>query len=98
MMVSKEMDNVWVITGSIFDDEIEKLASGVEIPDAFFKIVAYDSPSFIAYIIPQGVIGDEKCEQFRVSVDSVESVTGIDFFWELNDVLEDSLEAINVNE
>ena len=76
------------------DDEIEKLASGVEIPDAFYKIIADDSPSFKAYIIPQDVAGSEIIEQFVVSVDSIESVTQIDFFWELDDVLEDSLERI----
>jgi endonuclease G len=88
------MDEVWVVTGPIFDDDIEKLASGVEIPDAFYKIIADDRPSFRAYIIPQGVAGSEKIEQFIVTVDSIESVTHLDFFWELDDALEDSLERI----
>jgi len=88
------MDEVWVVTGPIFDDDIEKLASGVEIPDAFYKIIADDSPSFKAYIIPQDVAGSEMLEQFIVSVDSIESVTDIDFFWEFDDALEDSLERV----
>jgi len=92
--IAKDMGEVWVVTGPIFDDNIEKLASGVEIPDAFYKIIADNSPSFKAYIIPQDVAGSEKIEQFVVSVDSIESVTHIDFFWELDDVLEDSLERI----
>jgi len=94
MKIAKDMDEVWVVTGPIFDNDIEKLASGVEIPDAFYKIIADDSPSFRAYIIPQDVVGSEKIEQFVVSVDSIENVTHIDFFWELDDALEDSLEAV----
>ena len=57
--IAKDMDEVWVVTGPIFDDDIEKLVSGVEIPDAFYKIIADDRPSFRAYIIPQDVAGSK---------------------------------------
>ena len=44
--IAKDMEEVWVVTGPIFDDDIEKLVSGVEIPDAFYKIIADDSPRY----------------------------------------------------
>ncbi len=94
---ANELDTVWVVTGPIFDDHIDTLASGVEIPDAFFKIVRDRNNNMLPFIVPQDVTGDEKCYEFIVSVDSIESVTGIDFFHELEDSLEDRLEAIIPN-
>lgn len=32
-------EEVWVITGPIYDAEVELLGSGVEIPNEFFKII-----------------------------------------------------------
>ncbi len=91
---ANELDTIWVVTGPIFDDHLDTLDSGVEIPDAFFKIVRDKDNNMLPFIMPQNVTGDENCYEFIVSVDSIESVTGIDFYWELEDSLEDSLEAI----
>ncbi|MDP8237883.1 MAG: DNA/RNA non-specific endonuclease [Candidatus Hatepunaea meridiana] len=87
----------WIVTGPVFDDNRENLASGVEIPNAFYKIVVDEwngKPRMLAFLIPQDVSKNAWFSHFRVSVDSIESVTSIDFFSELEDSLEDSLEAI----
>ena len=45
-----------------------------------------------AYIIPASA-GKEDYKKYRVSVDQIEKRTGIDFFYLLDDALENKLEA-----
>jgi endonuclease G len=85
----------WVITGSIYDDDHTFIKDKIEIPDAFYKIIVIQEDSGYrsnAYIIYQ----DDKSynlEEYLVSIDSVESATGIDFFSELEGNLENKFES-----
>lgn len=80
---------VWVLSGPIFDDQVERLTSAwrVEVPDAFYKVYAApqanQAPSLLAFVIPQQVRGDEPLERYVTSVDKVEKLTGLDFFPQL---------------
>jgi DNA/RNA endonuclease G (NUC1) len=90
------LDEVWVFTGPVFDSVDEELASGVDIPDAFYKIVideVYGSPRVISFLIPQNVASGSQYEDYLVSVDEIESETGINFLWSLTDSFEITLEA-----
>ncbi|HEY0635097.1 MAG TPA: DNA/RNA non-specific endonuclease [Gammaproteobacteria bacterium] len=92
---------VWVVTGPLFDDAIERLPSAlrVEIPDAFYKILAvpaeanHGMPLLRAYRVPQQVPSQARLEEFVTSVDRVEALSGFDFFPELPDELERALEG-----
>jgi len=89
---------VWVVCGPIFDSDIEKLASGVEIPDAYYKIIVDEKNGKVralAFIMPQGVTTDEKNNlgKFLTSVDEIERQTGLDFLHELPDDVENRVEA-----
>lgn len=86
---------IWVITGPIFDDQASYLASGVEIPDAFYKIFAVpgNRPRMLGFIIPQEVEGREPLDRFLASIDEIEGLTGLDFFHQLEDSLEEETEA-----
>lgn len=89
---------LWVITGPIFDNNITTLKSGVEIPDAFYKIVVKpstdNSPAeAISFVMPQKVKGTEPLSQYLSSIDQIEAATGLDFFSQLPDNLENNLEA-----
>jgi endonuclease G, mitochondrial len=92
-----QFGKVWVITGPIFDNHIERLPSSwtVEIPDAFYKIYLTETepPQALAFVMPQNVQGNEPLSDFVSSIDAVESQTGLDFFTELDDSIENSLEA-----
>lgn len=92
------LDGVWVITGPIFDNQVRHLRSGVEIPDAFYRIImdenGRDDPRMLAFIVPQNVRGDEPLDQFVVTVDEVERQTGLDFFSGLEDTSEARVEGI----
>jgi endonuclease G, mitochondrial len=96
-----QFGEVWVLTGPIFDNNIERLKSSyrVEIPDAFYKIFVVpptessQTPRMLAFIVPQYVRGTEPLDRFVVSVNEVEQQTGFDFFHEIEDALEEKLET-----
>jgi endonuclease G len=87
---------VWVVDGPIFPDLMEpskpvkKLRSGVQVPEAFYKILVHDdsggkglSVKACAVIMPQTVKGTEQPSQFTRSIDEIEERTGLEFLWKL---------------
>ena len=93
---SMNFEEVWIITGPVYDDHREELKSGVEIPDAFFKIIVDEQsgqPRVLAFVIDQDVSGSERFSQFLTSVDFIEGKTGMDFLAELEDELEGEIEG-----
>jgi endonuclease G len=89
-----------VVTGPVLENDLPKIPQGsfkVSIPHYLYKIVLdYYPPVFkaIAFIYPNKNVPFE-LEKHVVSIDSIEKVTGIDFFPKLNDSLENILEAEN---
>lgn len=89
-------EEVWIITGPVFDADIQRLPSGVEIPDACYKIIVDedgDSLRVLAFIIPQDVPTQARFGDYLTSVDDVERQTGLDFLADLPDTVEHPLEA-----
>lgn len=90
---------IWVVTGPVFEGSTERLKSSwnVEIPDAFYKIYALpdsaNAPRLLAFLIPQNVKGNEPLTRYLTTVDKIEQLTGLDFFPDLDDTLENKLEA-----
>jgi len=90
---------MWVITGSIFDKNITKLRSDVEIPDAFYKIYVVPAknkggaPKTLTFIMPQKVKGNEPLVKYVSSIDEVERQTGFDFLSKLPDDIENKVES-----
>ena len=87
-----------VIVGPVFDANRQLLPSGVEVPDAFFRLwidfrTLSGRPKLLAFLVPQDVRGDEPLDDFLVNVDEVERLTGLDFFAALPDEEEDRLES-----
>lgn len=68
--------------------------SGVTIPDEYYKIAYFPKEQImLAYLIPNESQRGKKYREFQVSVDEIEEITGLDFFAELPDDIEDVLEA-----
>ena len=90
---------IYVVTGAIFPpvSEAKYLPSGkITIPKAFYKVIYDLTPpvKMIGFIIPHRS-SDQALQVFAVSVDEVEKQTGLDFFSQLPDDLEESLEVIS---
>jgi endonuclease G len=91
----EQEDTLHVVSGAILTDSLGNLGSNkITIPAYYYKVI-YDptgTQKMIAFILPhQKIKGD--IYLFSVSVDEVEKRTGINFFSELDDALENKLEA-----
>lgn len=97
---AKRDSAICVVCGPVLpkskDAKIRTLGdSKVLIPDYFYKIVFApfaDRPRAIAFVMPNHQ-EDAKISSYAVTVDSVENLTGIDFFPVLPDVLEEKVES-----
>lgn len=88
-------DGIYVVTGGVLTGS--KTTIGKEkvlVPNFFYKVLLDESNGkykMIAFLVP-----NEKSErplyEFVVSVDAIEKLTGIDFFPQLDDKIEDALE------
>ncbi len=89
-----------VVTGPVLKENLPKIPQGsfkVSIPEYIYKIVLdYYPPSYkaIAFLYPNKDVPYE-LEKHVVSIDSIEQLTGIDFFSKLEDSLENIVEAEN---
>jgi endonuclease G len=91
-----ECEVVWVITGPIYDDEAEFISDDIEIPDAFFKIIIdelNDKPRALAYNIDQNLSGEDDLDNYRTSIDELETKAGFDFAPVLDDEVEAAFES-----
>ncbi|MCM1311046.1 MAG: DNA/RNA non-specific endonuclease [Bacteroides sp.] len=88
---------VVIVCGPVFDKSGASMligSTGVAVPKGFFKVVLSpysNPPKAIGFLMPNGPVkgGMQAC---AVPVDSVESVTGIDFFAALPDEIETDVE------
>ena len=99
-VVDEQEKEVWVIAGTILGKgKMKKIGenNNITVPPMFFKIVARNdeegNPIVLAFLLPHHKAPHGNIESFLVSVDIIESLTGLDFFRELDDSIEDSLEA-----
>lgn len=85
-----------VLVGPVFGKRPPKLRQGVAVPDAFYRIWLDHrgpAPRVLAFLVPQNVCGSEPISNYVTSVDDIERRTGLDFFADLPDPLEDAVEA-----
>ncbi|MDD3146287.1 MAG: DNA/RNA non-specific endonuclease [Candidatus Riflebacteria bacterium] len=93
---ANRLENVWVITGPIFDEHIQQISNNIEIPDAFFKILFDEEKGNVramAFLLQQNVTGKEPLESFLTSIDEIEKLSGLDFIAPLADEFETKIEA-----
>ena len=95
--VYEKKEQVIVVTGGILKDGLPTIGkvNKISIPEKFYKVVIDiegDSTAGIGFIIP-----NEECDDplmsYAVSIDEIEKQTGIDFFPDLPDSLENKLES-----
>jgi endonuclease G len=84
-----------VITGGVLKGSLKTIGKEeVSVPKYFYKILLNESQgkySMIAFLVPNEK-SDKPLYEFVVSIDSIEKITGIDFFSKLDDATENSLE------
>ena len=83
---------VWVTTGPVYTEFKYKSVLGVQMPDAFFKILSWNETNSIAFLIEQDAKTSEPLD-YKTTVDHIESITGFDFMAGLPDDIENSMES-----
>lgn len=94
---SIDAKELYIVTGPVLEDGLPTLPQGthrVSIPKLYYKIILdYCLPEYkaTAFLFPNRDVYYD-LSQFNVSIDSIEKITGIDFFPSLPDTLEARLE------
>jgi endonuclease G len=88
-----ENSSVYVVTGPVLSDGLQTIGvNKVSVPNYYYKVVLdYREPNIkgIGFILPNSG-SQEELQYYAVSIDSVETITKIDFF----PLLEDAQEAL----
>ena len=95
---AEKYDGVYVITGGVLKNGLMVIGEEeVSVPQEFYKIVVDVSEGeykAIAFIIPNRAT-DKSFYEYTVTIDVIEKRTGIDFFSNLSEDIENELEASN---
>lgn len=87
-----------IIAGPIYEPSDTKRIgnAGVRVPGAFFKVFLApyaENPRGIGFIYPN-MSSPGNMKDYAMSIDEVEEITGLDFFFNLPDDIEDKIEAV----
>ncbi len=90
---------LYIVTGPVLNDslpKVERSVNGLSIPQYYYKIaVDLTNKKAIGFIMPNQDIKNP-INSFAMSINDVEVATGIDFFYQLEDELEEELESQNM--
>ena len=93
---ARRYDGVFVVSGGILEHDLKTIGSEeVSVPMYFYKIICdynNDKPKLIAFLMKHEN-SKKPLYNYVTSVDEIESLTGIDFFSQLQDELEAQLES-----
>lgn len=86
-----------IIAGPIYDKNFNKTIGNaqIKVPSAFFKVILApytQNPRAIGFIYPNSP-SPGNMKNYAMSVDNVEEITGLDFFFSLPDNIENEIEA-----
>ncbi|HHS13450.1 MAG TPA: DNA/RNA non-specific endonuclease [bacterium] len=89
---------LWIFAGCLFGPgEVEKVGrqKDIGVPAMFYKIVIHESdgvPRVLAFLFPHQRTAHGEIQNFLVSIDVIEQLTGLDFFHEWEDGFEREFE------
>jgi len=94
-----EIVELWVISGCVVntsDPGELKAGTGIAVPTAFYKVIAWLSVDGVVnargYLVPHDAT-ERGPEKYLAKIDDIQTQTGLDFLRELPDPQEDQLEA-----
>ena len=91
-----EHDSLWVVTGPVLEKGLKKIGTNkVSVPKYFYKIILdpkQPEVKMIGFLMPNSK-NNKELSFYAVPVDSIEKICRLDFFPQLPDLLEDSLES-----
>ncbi|UWX56630.1 DNA/RNA non-specific endonuclease [Maribacter litopenaei] len=94
---AKRYGTLYVVTGGVLELGLEEIGDeDVDVPKSFYKIVARKEKGQLKLIgfLMKGVERQNPLEEYCVPVDSIEKVTGINFFKQLDNEYQKELERV----
>ncbi len=86
-------DSLYIVTGPVFRDNLGAIGQNkVTVPGYYYKVIYSPGKKEMIGLVLPNKASTETIERFVVPVDSIEVLTGIDFFPELPDRIENDLE------
>lgn len=93
---ANEFGTIYITTGPVFTNAMATIGPNkVAVPDAFYKVILVYQDTVkkgIGFILPNQA-SKKSIFEFAVPIDSVESVTKLDFFYQIPDSVEAVIEA-----
>jgi len=82
-------DSIYIVTGPVLNNPIDVIGDNqVSVPEAYFKVIlSADKTRSIGFLLPHEN-SKKPLSTFAVSVDSIEKVTGFDFFPGVSDSID----------
>ena len=91
------MKKIYIVTGPVLTKSYPTIGkNNVSVPEFFYKVILdYQKPELkaIGFVLPNKK-SKKLVQDYSMSVDEVEDITGINFFHSLDDAVEDSLESV----
>ena len=88
--------SIYIVTGPVFDDNMGTIGkNNVTVPGYYYKAILRSHTSThysIAFLIPQ-LYQSKNIIDYILTIDSLEIITGIDFFPALENLIENKIEA-----
>ncbi|MCG8618387.1 MAG: DNA/RNA non-specific endonuclease [Desulfobacterales bacterium] len=89
-LVKERQQEVWVFAGCIYGPrEYDVIGGDVEVPPMFFKLVITETegnPEILAFLFPHQSTTHGDIQDYLVSVNIIEAMTGLDFFPDLHNI------------
>lgn len=87
--------DAFVVTAPVLTKGLRRIKGDVAVPDFYYKIAYFPEADFMmAFLLPNKSLRGQSYTDYSVSVDTIEEITGIDFFSDLPDRKEKALEQI----
>jgi len=85
-------NDIYVVSGTIFDEGFKTIGNGVGVPTRVWKVV-YNRTNgeTLAFLLPNQKYSSKEIPNFTVTVNDVEEATGINFFPELDEESEEKV-------
>ena len=98
---AEEGHTVYIACGPIINAKTKARYIGsehkVRVPDGFFKVVIYGlesgNPQAAGFVFENKAVGKKSLGNYACTIDEVEKITGFDFFYRLEDEVEERLES-----
>ena len=88
-------DSIYVVTGPVLENSLGKIGENkVTIPSAYYKTIIRfkDDKLFGIGFLLKNEKSNRELSMFSVSIDSIEKVTGLNFFYQLDSVVQNRIE------